>query len=262
MVGPKMLGGFLAEALSGLSPASLALAALVVFGAGFLRGFTGFGFSLAAVPALTLMLDPAVVVPCSLILSLLAGVQVLPKLRRLVHWRAVWILLAGSLAGTPPGVYLLGALPANALRLGIGVVLIGSVALLWRQPRLLHSEALPFGFGAGFISGLLNGSTGMGGPPAVLYFLNSVESVPIARASLVMYFFFASLGTLAYGAADGLIGRHVLLLSLLFLPPLYIGNFLGDRCFDGSSAATYRRVALGALLLLALLSVGRALAEL
>jgi uncharacterized membrane protein YfcA len=74
-----------------------------------------------------------------------------------------------------------------------------------------------------------------------------------------MYFFFSTGGTLAYDAARGLIDRHVLLLSVIFFPALYIGNWLGDRCFDGSSAATYRRVALGILLMLAIVSVGRSL---
>ena len=81
----------------------------------------------------------------------------------------------------------------------------------------------------------------------------------IARASLIMYFFFSTGGTLAFDAMRGLIDRHVLLLSALFFPALYLGNWLGDRCFDGSSAATYRLVALGILLLLAVISVGRAL---
>src|SRR4051812_20016755 len=45
MVSLEMLGGYVAEAMSGFSPGGLALAAVVVFAAGFLRGFTGFGFS-------------------------------------------------------------------------------------------------------------------------------------------------------------------------------------------------------------------------
>jgi hypothetical protein len=51
----------------------------------------------------------------------------------------------------------------------------------------------------------------------------------------------------------------VLLLAALLFPALYIGNWWGDRCFDGSSAAAYRRIALGILFLLAVLTVGRSL---
>ncbi len=106
---------------------------------------------------------------------------------------------------------------------------------------------------------MLKVSTGFAGPPVILYFLSTHDSVPVIRASLMMYFFFATVGTLVYDAIRGLIGTHVLLLAAIFFPALYIGNWLGDRCFDGSSAATYRRVALGILLILAVLAVGRSL---
>ena len=43
--------------------------------------------------------------------------------------------------------------------------------------------------------------------------MSSTDSVVVARASLVMYFFFSTSGTLAYDAARGLIDRHVLLLA-------------------------------------------------
>jgi len=56
-----------------------------------------------------------------------------------------------------------------------------------------------------------------------------------------------------------LIDRHVLLLAALLFPALYIGNWWGDRCFDASSAAAHRRIALGILFLLAVLTVGRSL---
>ncbi len=253
------MGELLAETLRGLSPLVIALAVLAVFSAAFQRGFNGFGFGLAPEPALSLMLSPVVVVPCTLILAVLAGVQVLPKIRHLPHWRSVWILVAGSLVGSPIGIWLLTSLSANVMRAGIGIVLALAVLALWRQPHFGKSPSSVLGFATGVVSGVLNGSTGFAGPPVILYFLSSADSVVVARASLIMYFFFSTGGTLAYDAARGLIDRHVLLLSVIFFPALYLGNWLGDRCFDGSSAATYRRVALGILLLLAIVSVSRSL---
>jgi len=249
----------LGENFAGLTPDVLLLGSLAVFAAAFLRGFTGFGFALAAVPTLSLLMDPSRVVPLTLVLATLAGAQVLPKLRRLVQWRAVWILLAGSLAGTPVGLHLLQVVPANAMRIAIGMVLIAAVMLIWRQPRLPYARFPGLALALGFLSGALNGSTAMGGPPVVIYFLGAADSVAVARASLVMFFFFSSLGTLAYAGASGLIARQIPALCVLFLPALYIGNWLGDRSFEGSSAALYRRLALAVLLALGLLTVGKAL---
>jgi len=253
------MGELFSETLRGLTPLVIALAFLAVFGAAFLRGFTGFGFSLAAVPALSLMMSPVIAVPCTLLLGMLAGVQVLPRIRHLPDWRSVRILVVGSLVGSPIGIWVLTALPANTTRIVIGVTLIVAVIALWRQPRFAKEPSLSVGFGTGIVSGVLNGSTGFAGPPVILYFLSTHDSVPVIRASLMMYFFFATVGTLAYDAVRGLIGTHVLLLAAIFFPALYLGNWLGDRCFDGSSAATYRRVALGILLILAVLAVGRSL---
>jgi uncharacterized protein len=253
------MGELLSETLRGLTPLVILLAFLAVFGAAFLRGFTGFGFGLAAVPALSLMLSPVVVIPLTLLLVMLAGVQQMPKIRHLADWRSVWILVAGSLVGSPIGIWVLTALPANALRVVIGITLIVAVIVLWRQPRFGGEPSLPTGFGTGIVSGVLNGSTGFAGPPVILYFLSSHDSVPVARASLIMYFFFSTGGALIYDAFHGLIDGHVLLLTVIFFPALCIGNWLGDRSFDGSSAATYRRVALVILLVLAVLAVGRSL---
>ncbi len=249
----------LSETLRGLSPLVILLSCLAVFGAAFLRGFTGFGFGLAAVPALSLVMSPVVAVPCTLMLGMLAGVQVLPKIRHLVDWRSVWILVAGSLVGSPIGIWVLTALPVSTIRVVIGVILMIAVIVLWRQPRFGKEPKLPVGFGTGIVSGLLNGSTGFAGPPVIVYFLSTHDSVPVIRASLMMYFFFSTGGTLIYDAFRGLVGSHVLLLTAIFFPALYLGNWLGDRSFDGSSAATYRRVALGILLILAVLSIGRSL---
>jgi uncharacterized protein len=253
------MGELFIESLHGLSPEVAILAMAAVFAAAFLRGFTGFGFALAAVPSLSLLFDPIIVVPLTLLLAVLAGIQVLHRLRDLVDWRSVWILLAGSLIGSPLGVWLLTALHPNGLRVATGFVLMAAVGLLWRQPRLSNAPAAPLGIMAGIVSGILNGSTGMGGPPVILYFLSSNDSVAVARASLILYFFFSSIGTLAFDAGKGLIDLHVLVLTLSLFPAVYLGNWLGTRSFDGSSAATYRRVALAALFLLALVAVGRAL---
>src|SRR5215470_9181322 len=118
------MGELLSETLRGLSPLVISFAFLAVFGAAFLRGFTGFGFGLASVPALSLMLSPVVAIPLSLLLVMLAGLRQLPKIRHLPDWRSVWILVAGSVVGSPIGIWVLTALPANAIRVVIGVTLI------------------------------------------------------------------------------------------------------------------------------------------
>jgi uncharacterized protein len=113
----------------------------------------------------------------------------------------------------------------------------------------------------GVLSGLLNGSTSMGGPSVIIFFLASPAGMVVGRASLLVYFFLLSWITLGTAAWGGLLTIHVLLLTILMLPAMSLGNALGARLFDKSSAATYRQVALIVLAGVALLAIARAVAS-
>lgn len=234
-------------------------AAVVVFAAGFLRGFTGFGFALAAVPALTLFIDPQDIVPAAVIVQMLAGFQLSASFLRTVEWRSLALLLAGAMIGTPAGIYLLAVLPANVIRGFIGAIVLLAVFFLWRGFKMRAEPSRTTRAGIGALSGFLNGGTAMGGPPVIIYFLASPAGVAVGRASLLAYFFFLSLGNTAMIGMAGMMSWRVVMLALLMWPAMALGNGLGHRWFGKASDAHYRRVALLFLLAIALAAVGRAL---
>lgn len=235
--------------------AALVIAAL----AGVLRGFTGFGAALAAVPALTLVAPPVEVVPCVMLLQVAAGLQLLPRTWRVIDWPAIVPLLASALVATPLGTLLLDRVPPDAMRAVIGLSVLGAVLLLATGAGLEREPSLLARLGIGALSGLFNGGTAMAGPPVIVYFLATRRSAAASRASLLTYFLILSLaGTLSVAAA-GLVTRRTLWLAALMLPALALGNELGDRWFDRASAALYRRIALVVLAVLALLAIARAL---
>lgn len=246
--------------LAGLSPVEIAFAMLAVCGAGFLRGYSGFGFALAAVPALTLLADPAAVVPAVLLLEVLAGLQLLPDIRRSVDWFALRWLVAGALPGMPLGIYLLAALPADAMRAAIGGVVLLAVLLLARGFRIERPPTRPARLGIGALSGVLSGGAAMAGPPVILFFLASPVSAAVSRASLLAFFLFTSSVSAILAAIGGLIGLQTLLLTGLLSPALFLGNALGHRGFGKSDPRTYRRVALLVLAAIAAIAIGRAAA--
>ena len=117
----------------GASAAALVFA--TVFLAGFLRGFTGFGFALAAVPVITLFVEPASVVPSIPIVAMVAGAEQMRRAWRVANWHAIRRLLIGAVLGAPVGVLALSYLPANIMRALIGLVLLFAVLALWRGYR-------------------------------------------------------------------------------------------------------------------------------
>ena len=96
------------------------------FLAALLRGFTGFGFAIAAVPLLSLVLPPARVVPLTVVLQVLASLVDLRAASRITDWRSMVWLTPGMVVGTPLGLFLLTRLSANDARLTIGVLILGS----------------------------------------------------------------------------------------------------------------------------------------
>ena len=92
---------------------TLLIAVFGVFAAALLRGFTGFGFGLAAVPLLSLALPPAKVVPFVVTLQVINGVSGLRQASRLCDWRAVRGLSPGLVLGLPIGIAVLTAFRAN-----------------------------------------------------------------------------------------------------------------------------------------------------
>ena len=77
---------------------TVSIAAVLVFLAAIVRGYSGFGFSLLAITSLSLIFPPAQVIPAIFMLEIAASLHMLPAIWRDVHWRSLSILLMGTVA--------------------------------------------------------------------------------------------------------------------------------------------------------------------
>jgi len=240
--------------------ATLVVAVFGVLAASVLRGFTGFGFGLSAVPLLSLALPPAKVVPFVTVLQVLVGVTGLREARRLTNWRAVLGLAPGLLLGVPIGLIALTELPANQVRLAIGVLIALSVLVLMRKVKLPQHPSRGVAIAAGLVSGIMNGLASMGGPPIIVYLLALSSDAAAVRATSIIYFLVAAVVTAIPMAIRGLVDREVLLWSIASIPVLVAGTWAGARVFRRAGARYHRATALTVLSLLAVALIARSLA--
>ncbi len=238
---------------------TLLIAVFGIFAAALLRGFTGYGFGLAAVPLLSLALPPAKVVPFVVMLQVISGVGGLRHASRLCDWRAVRGLSPGLVLGIPIGVAVLTAFRANQVRLAIGGVILGSVLLLWREFRLPPAPSRVLTAFVGLAAGVMSGLASMGGPPIVVYLMALSHRPAVVRASFIVYFMFAAMLSLLLMVWKGLIDREILLWSLASVPVLIAGNYAGNWGFSRSSPHHHRITALVTLSVLALLLIAKGL---
>ena len=241
-------------------PVPLLIAVLGVFAASVLRGFTGFGFGLAAVPLLTLALPPTKVVPFVTVLQVLVGLSGLRTAWPIADWRAVLGLGPGLVLGIPVGLLVLTEVPPNGVRLAIGLLIAVSVVVLWRRVRLPPRPSRGVTLAAGLVSGMMNGLASMGGPPVVVYLLALSHGAAVVRASSIVYFLFAAIVTAIPMAARGLVDREVLLWSVASIPVLLVGSAVGNWAFARARPEYHRLTALVVLSLLAVALIGRSLA--
>jgi len=230
--------------LAPLFTPAMALGLAAVFLAGVTSGLTGFGFALVTVPLLILVLPPKVVVPIISLLSNLTHLLILIETRRWLQPRRILPLMLAGIAGIPLGTYLLLALDAQTLKILIGVVTtLAAIAMLTGFSRPIRNEKLAF-FPVGFISGLLTGSTGMGGPPVVLFFSNQGVEKQVCRANFTLFFTVTSLVALPTQLAGGLLTSQVWTHALVFSPALLLGTVLGIRLARVISEAIFRKLTL------------------
>ncbi|MCO5157492.1 MAG: sulfite exporter TauE/SafE family protein [Aquamicrobium sp.] len=227
------------------SPLQFFYLALSVAIAGFVRGYSGFGVSLAAVPMLTVVLDPLEVIPVALLFEIVLTLGFLNGSIASVQWRTVTRLFVGAIFGTPFGIYALSTIPPEHMRLGLSVLLLGSVFLIWRKSQGISWHlTTPATVSVGMLSGLLSGGTAMSGPPIVMYFLASPMSPAASRASMMMFFLFSASIAMAFGLGAGLYPRRAFVLAFAAVPLLLGGAVMGAYFFRRSNPLVYRQVAL------------------
>lgn len=236
-----------------LGPGAAAFMAVAILVAAFVRGYSGFGFSAMVIAASSIVTNPlnfvAVVVICEALMSVQAWRGAGPD----VDWRRVWLLLLGAAVGMPLGLWALTGISEDAARAVVsGYVLVMCLVLLagWQLGREVRG---PGNLVAGFISGLAN-APGMGGLPVAAFFAAQTMQASVFRATLVAYFPLLDIYSAPLYFWHGLVSWGTLWASLLALPMVFLGNWLGSRHFLNTDPQDFRRIAI--LLLAGLAGLG------
>ena len=136
----------LTEGLASLaSPWALAACAVVVFFAYMLRGATGFGAGVVAIPALALAMPLNVVIPVVTTLGIVASLGQSVQEFRHVDWRALRGLALPSLAGLALGLWLFASLDQRLLLRAFAafIIVYGLWSLAPRRPRASPARRRP-----------------------------------------------------------------------------------------------------------------------
>ena len=207
----------------------------IILAAYFIRGITGFGSGLIAVPLLAHFLPLQTVVPLVLVLDFSASLLLSRHTRAQVRWDEIRPLLPTTLIGILAGVSLLVNLPREPLLTGLAVfVLFFALRYLFNihgERRISRLWALP----AGFTGGLTSALFGTGGPPYVIYLSHRTREKSALRATFSGLFMLDGALRIVTFLATGLLASDLLPCIALSLPVMAAGLYFGNKAHLGIS---------------------------
>jgi uncharacterized membrane protein YfcA len=220
------------------------LQGLMILLASAIQGMTSFGFSLVALPLLTILLPINVVVPILVLYSILLNMILLIKLYKHVHLKMITWLLFGGILGMPLGVILLKSMPAELLKLiaGIVIVIVGLLMLMGYRAHLKHPHK--WYSVVGVVSGVLQGALSLSGPPVVLFLTNQDADKMTFRANLTAYFTLLNVISIPGFILSGVITVSVMTKAFTLLPFMLIGLMIGIFLSDKIDEKLFKKLTL------------------
>lgn len=139
----------------------------VILIASYFKGITGFGQALIATPLALILFGKYVALSSILVVGLVLGGYLAFRVKEKLDWQSLRALLAGAAIGLPVGLVVIHLVSLSVLQVAAGATAIVS-ALLLVFSRFKINQSIGVTLFAGSLSGFLQTSTSMSGPPVVL----------------------------------------------------------------------------------------------
>lgn len=218
----------------------------------------GFGFALIAVPVFVAVLDVRDAIVLATLLGCVNSAVLAYSNRRHVPWATVSPMIGAAVLAMPIGLAVLLIAPAGVIRLLVGVSTFVMALALLRGLRF-GDRSLRSEVAVGALSGMLNTSTGINGPPVVLYLQGRELPPDDFRAALAVFFFSCNLATLFILAVSGLMTMDAVFLWAASLPAVGAGFILGGQIAQRVAPTAFRGIVFALLFASAFVAIASAL---
>jgi hypothetical protein len=228
---------------------------LIIFFASVVRGFTGFGLALVAVPLIQFLMpvtDTAVFIA---IINFIFSILYYRKSKEIVKGQPLGAMALWTGAGVATGTVILKFVSPGYIQLIWGLLIIFIVVALERGLNLqIRSERAALTF-SGLFGGLLAGATGITGPPVAIILSSIKTPKEKFNAIISIFILFAVSYALIFYLITGLIRKETILLGLCSVPALLAGLYTGDRLVSRISQKTFTTVVYIVLIIMGVITL-------
>jgi uncharacterized protein len=232
----------------------LAVVAAVVTLAAAAQMVSGFGFALLAVPLMGLAVDvKTAVVVCTICGTASNTYQAIVD-RAERDGALAGRLIVASILGMPLGWLVLEHSSSGQLKVVVGVLVLVAVFLVARKPMRADVNR-SIEWCAGVLSGALAIATSTNGPPLVVLLKAKHLSPQVFRSTINSVFCVVALVSIAVFALSGRVNGEVTKASIIAIPGLVAGIWVGRIVRGRLSDAVFWRLVLTMLVATALASI-------
>lgn len=228
-------------------PDNYFLIALVVIFSGFLRGFIGFGSGLLMIPILSYFYSPVFAMVFNIVIEIPATIYLTFVGIKKSNLREITPMMFTMMLTIPFGTIFLVSVDEQIIKTLMSLLLIFFVILIatgWRIKSTITKYVLVLG---GAISGLMQGATGMGGPPYVTVLLSKNDSDDVARANILVITSGLVISAIISLYYFGLFTKDILLTGAISAPIYVFATYIGTKFFNYSGNKYFRNSSLIAL---------------
>ena len=201
----------------------------VVFIASFVQGVTGFGFGMIAMALLPFFLPVSSAANIITFVIFIVGILMTWKLREHLDFKVIIVPLAAAIFAVPVGVYILSITDEGALRISLGIVIVALALFFFfnGNEKLTIKPTNSNAITAGMISGTFSGMFNIGGPPLVLYFVQTAPDKLNYKASLEFIYLVSAFVRIVSQFSLGNYAQNDIRYALVAIIAGVFGGFLG-----------------------------------
>ena len=201
----------------------------ILLSAYFIRGITGFGSGLIAVPLMALSQPLTFAIPLVLALDFTASIALGSLKRREANWGEIKLLLPAGVVGASLGAYALVTLPTVPVLVTLGAFTMffgfRNIYGMQGDKQISQRWAIPAGLAGGTAGALF----GVGSPPYIMYLSRRLVDKGAVRATFSWLIAIDGGFRLCLFLYAGLLNPKLLLAYAAGLIPMALGLYTGNQ---------------------------------
>lgn len=228
---------------------------LIIFIASVVRGFTGFGLALVAVPMIQFFLPVSDTAVFIAIINVMFSLIYFRRSKEIVRDQPLGRMALWTGIGVATGTLVLKFVNPAWIQLIWGLLIIFIViALSAGIDFKIRSDRSALTL-SGLFGGLLAGATGITGPPVAVILSSLKTPKEKFNAIISVFILFAVSYALVFYLIAGIVRKETFLLALTSVPALLAGLYAGDRLVSYISQKTFTTIIYIVLTIMGILTI-------